>query len=82
MNIGIGETTSQGTDKVYVSSRGKEFFIDRHFNGLYSIRMTGGVRPKICDSKYTSYGSAEKELIKYIKSKDKLGFAKYPNKED
>lgn len=82
MNIGLEDRTSQGTDNRYVTHRGKEFFIDRQFNGLYTIRMSeGGLAPKICRSRYTGYKEAEKVLIKYLKSRDRIGYAQYPNKD-
>lgn len=82
MKSGQEGTTSQGTDKRYVSHRGKEFFIDTLTNGLHRIRMTsGGVAPKICKDRYTSYNVAEKALIAYLRSRDRIGYAIYPNKD-
>lgn len=82
MNTGLEATTSPVTGKEYISPRGVPFELFQHDNGLWGIRMLrGGSVPRICDGKYTNRFEAEKELISYLRKRDKLGFAVYPTKD-
>lgn len=66
----------------FVSQRGTEFVVDQAPNGLYFIRMAkGGTAPQFCHEFYTGRGEAEKVLTRYLRVGDKLGYAKFPDKD-
>ena len=68
-------------DNDYVSDRGTVFKLVQLSSGLWIIRMNkGGSVPQMCTEMYTGRKEAEKELEKYLRTTDRLGDAKFPNK--
>lgn len=68
-----------GRARTYKSARGSKFDIYSDICGLYFIKMlNGGIPPKMCQQKYTSFNKAEAALIKHLKQTDLEEKADYP----